>query len=47
MEADPRAESAPLDAAAGGVHAEDRRKMDLVWSYDFSYLLGAVTARSP
>ncbi len=43
MEADPRAEAVtPGEAAALGVQAEDRRKVDLVWSYTFSYLLGAL-----
>ena len=39
----PRAEADPQrEAAAAAVHAEDRRKVDRVWSYTFSYLLGAL-----
>ena len=37
---DARSSSPALQAAA--VHAEDRKTMDRVWSYTFSYLLGAV-----
>src|SRR5215813_4952533 len=41
MEADLRAEPAVALEAAPPPH-EERRKMDLVWSYTFSYLLGAL-----
>jgi uncharacterized membrane protein YbhN (UPF0104 family) len=42
MEADPRPEGDSQRDAAARVHADDRRKVDLVWSYTFSYLLGAL-----
>jgi uncharacterized membrane protein YbhN (UPF0104 family) len=41
MEADPRAEAAVALEPAPPPH-EERRKVDLVWSYAFSYLLGAL-----
>jgi uncharacterized membrane protein YbhN (UPF0104 family) len=40
MEADPRAE--PKGSVAAVPAPDDRRKLDLVWSYSFSYLLGAL-----
>jgi uncharacterized membrane protein YbhN (UPF0104 family) len=40
--ANPRVEADPSAEAAAGVHAADRKKVDLVWSYTFSYLLGAL-----
>jgi uncharacterized membrane protein YbhN (UPF0104 family) len=42
MEADPRLDASPLEADTPGLQAEERHKVDLVWSYTFSYVLGAV-----
>ena len=42
METHPRVEAEPAHETAAGVHAADRRQVDLVWSYTFSYLLGAL-----
>ena len=41
MEADPRVEASAA-AQPSDPHAEDRRAVDRVWSYTFSYLLAAV-----
>src|SRR6202040_3418405 len=42
MEADLRVEPSPPEGAETRTHAEDRRKVDLVWSYTFSYVLAAL-----
>jgi hypothetical protein len=42
MEADPRLEPAPHEAEHPGLRAEEKHQVDLVWSYTFSYILGAL-----